>query len=521
MAKPPIPPAETGPVADSAAALSHGSPSPPASAGLGNQIRSAIIWRSGSQIVGQVIAWVSTFFVIRILAPEDYGMVAMTGVVTLLLSLVNGYGFANALIQRKDADRHAFRQLFGMLVLLNLVLALAQIAAAPLAADYFNEPRVADLLMVQALVYPTTPFIALAYAILSRGMDFRRQAKVNLLSATIGAVVAIVGALSGWGVWTIVVAPLVGLYARAAGLTITAGSLMWPSFDFRGAGYMMRFGGLVLASQFLWFLQTQADVFIVGRFYNAAELGLYSTALFLTQVFITKVVPPLNEVTFSAYSRIKDLDDGAVTQAFLRSIEMVMMIGLPVFAGFAVTAEPLVLTVLGEKWAGAIPFVALLAIAMPMKTLLALYAPASNAIGRPDIPTRNAFAGAIILPVVFFLSLRWGLIGIAYGWIVAYALLTVVASRSTFPSLGVSVARVARVTWPSLVGSLVMAGAVLAVEAIAPVMPNWVRLIVSMITGVTTYSGFLLLLARKQTLEIVDLVLRRQPSGGDISEPVA
>ncbi|RYG87084.1 MAG: lipopolysaccharide biosynthesis protein, partial [Alphaproteobacteria bacterium] len=171
---------------------------------LRDQVRRALIWRSGSQIVGQLITWGSTFLVIRILSPSDYGLYAMTAVVLGLLSLMNGYALANALIQKRDISPQLLRQLFGMLIVLNVTLAVVQIVAAPLIASYYQQPMVTDLLRVQALIYLTNPFLALGYAVLSREMDFRRQAQVNLGAGVLAALAALTGALSGLGVWTLV-----------------------------------------------------------------------------------------------------------------------------------------------------------------------------------------------------------------------------------------------------------------------------------------------------------------------------
>jgi len=485
---------------------------------LRDEVRKAVIWRSGSQIVGQIITWASTFVVIRILSPSDYGLMAMSSAIMLFLSLVNGYGFANALIQRKQIDQHMLRQLFGMLILVNLVLAALHLLAAPFAVEYYHEPMVARLLWVQVLLYPTTPFIALAYTILSRGLEFKRQGQVNMVSAILAALAAIVGALAGWGVWTLVWAPLVGLYARAIGLTWVARSLMWPSFDFSGAGFIFRFGSLVLIGQLFWFIQTQSDVFIVGRAFSAHELGIYTTALFLTQLFITKVVPPLNEVAFSAYSRLQH-HDGEIAPAFLRSIQMIMFAGLPVFVGFAVTARPLVLVVLGEKWIETVPFVALLALAMPLKTMLTLFGPASNAVGRPDVQIRNSLAGAIILPAAFLISLLWGLIGIAYAWIVGNAILLAIAAYWSFPVLGVSWRQVAGAVAPSILASVAMGAAVLATDSMLTAGSPLVRLLILVAVGASVYAGWLMLFARSAVFEMVELILNRRVGNARSSDP--
>ena len=304
---------------------------------LKTQVRSAIIWRSGSQIVAQLVQWAATFLVIRILAPADYGLFAMTQVILVFLNMLNGYGLASGLVQQKEIGRREIRQLFGMLLLLNVSLAAAQFLLAPLAAAYYRQPIVAQLLRVQALLYLATPFIALPTALLSRSMDFRLQARVNVVASIASASTALGGALAGLGVWTLVFAPVVFFGVRAIGMTIAAKSLVWPSFDFRGAGNIARYGGIMAMGQVFWFTQSQADVFIAGRYFTAHMLGIYTTSLFLTQIFVSKFVPPLNEVAFSAYARIQH-DTRAVATAFNRSVRIIMIAALPFYFGLAATA---------------------------------------------------------------------------------------------------------------------------------------------------------------------------------------
>ncbi len=105
----------------------------------------------------------------------------------------------------------------------------------------------------------------------------------------------------------------------------------------------------MVAVQACWFVQSQADVFIAGRLLDPHRLGLYTTALFLTQILAAKFVPPLNEVAFAAYSRIQARRD-VIQTAFLKSVRLIMLVALPFYFGLAATAEPFVLTFLGPKW---------------------------------------------------------------------------------------------------------------------------------------------------------------------------
>jgi len=479
---------------------------------LREQVRSAILWRSGTQILGQMIAWGSTFLVIRILSPADYGLFAMTQVVLVLLNMLNGYGLASALIQNSDADpasfRRATRQLFGMLILLNLALALAQVALAPVAAAYFRHPMVADLLRVQALLYIATPFIALPFALLARAMDFRRQATVNIVAAVTGAIAALAGALGGLGVWTLVVAPIALFATRAIGMMIAARAWIWPSFDFRGAGTMARYGGLMATGQLFWFLQSQADVFIAGRWLDAHWLGIYTTSLFLTQIFVSKFVPALNEVAFSAYARIQH-DRESVGRAFLTGARLVMLVAMPFYMGLAAVADPLVHVVLGPKWLEAAPIVALLALAMPFMTLQVLFAPASDASGQPAISARNSATGAIVLSVAFLVGIRWGVHGLAIAWIAAYPLYLAISAWRTLPVIGVKAAALARAIAPPVIAALAMALVVRLVDTALPPLAPLPRLAALIAVGGTIYTGWLLAFSRATLTGAIALIRRR------------
>ncbi len=475
---------------------------------LRNQVRSAVIWRSGTQILGQMLAWISTFLVIRILSPSDYGLFAMTQVVLVLLNMLNGYGLASALIQRGEAGRHAQRQLFGMLILLNLGLGAIQFAAAPLAAAYYRQPMVTDLLRVQALLYIATPFIALPYALLAREMDFRKQAQVNFVSAAAGALAALGGALAGWGVWTLVAAPIALFSVRAIGMTLAARSLMWPSFDFRGAGDIARYGGVMATGQIFWFLQSQADVFIAGRQFDPHTLGIYTTSLFLTQIFVSKFVPPLNEVAFSAYARLKD-DRAAVAAAFVKGARIIMVVAMPFYMGLAATSGPLVQVVLGPKWIEAAPIVHWLALAMPMMTLQTLFAPASDACGRPGISARNAATGAALLPVAFLIGVQWGLPGLIAAWFAAYPLYLAICTWRTLPVIGVKLRTLAESIAPPVLAAVAMGLVVGLADHLLPGMAPVARLGLLVLIGGVTYGALLLLFARTMLVEVIALVRNR------------
>lgn len=480
----------------------------PSTESLGNQVRNAVIWRSGSQIAAQLIAWASTFLVIRILDPHDYGLFAMTQVILVLLNMLNGYGLASAIIQQPEVTPRQVRQLFGLLIVLNLALAALQFAAAPLVAAYDRVPIVAHMLRVQAVLYLTTPFIALPYALLARRMDFKKQAHANMLSSIAGAFAALAGALGGMEMWTLVLAPLVLFGTRAILMTWFARSLCWPSFDFRGVGQVARFGGIMAAGQLFWFLQSQTDVFIAGRQFDPHHLGIYTTSLFLTQIFVSKFVPPLNEVAFSAYARLQH-DRTALARAFVRSVRIIFVAALPFYLGLAVVSEPLVLTVLGPKWAETIPIVHILALAMPFMTLNILYGPACDALGRPGIGVLTGAIGAAIMTGGFLIGVQWGATGLALAWLIAYPLYLAAGTWQSLPVIGTSVRQLADAIAPPLLAALAMAIAVTLVDRALPPLAPQPRLLLLMATGALVYSGWMLAFSRDVIRELIAILLKR------------
>lgn len=473
------------------------------------RVRSAVFWRSGSQIAAQMVMWAATIIVVRLLDPHDYGLFAMSQVVLVVLNFLNGDSFASSLIQADDVDDRRIAQVFGMLLLSNLVLALAQFLAAPLAAAYFRQPVVADMLRVQALLYLTTPFISLPSALLARQLDFRKQAKANIASALVGAIAALTCALSGLGVWTLVITPILMFSTRAIGLTVAAKLLVWPSFDFRGAGNVVRFGGALMLCQFFWIVQSQTDIFLAGRRVSPHDLGLYAEALFLTQIFTAKFVPPLNEVAFPAYAELNK-GGGTVGTAFATAVRLTMFVACPLFLGMAVVADPLIETLFGAKWLEMVPLVHFLAFAMPFFAMQIIFSPATNALGKPGIYVRTSLANAIIMTTGFAIGVNWGITGLVTAWIVGAPLMLLVTVLLSRRAIGVTGRQLFFAVWPSLCAALAMAGAVTAMCQLTCALPAPLELAILVVLGAGVYIGLLWRFDREALADSYAFLTKRQ-----------
>ena len=487
--------------------------------GFGRRVRDAVAWRWGSQIVAQIIAWTSTIMVVRLLTPADYGLFAMSHVVITALAFMSGIGFASSLIQTRHVDRRRIGQVFGLLLLFNGTLATIQFLGAPLMAAYFQEPLIADMLRIQALIFLTVPFTALPNELLAKRLEFSIQGKINMAAAIIAAVAALALAWLGYGVWALVYAPIAGFVTRAIGLTIAARSLVMPVFDFRGAGDLVRFGGALTLCQLFWIIQSQSDIFIAGRVFDTHNLGLYAEALFLTLIVTGRFLPPINEVAFPAYAELHRAGK-PIGPYFLKTLRTVLLVTAPIYFGLALTAEPAVLTLFGEKWADMAPIVAGLALAMPAMALQIICSPTTNAMGMPGVYVRTNGFGALVFPAAFLASISLGPFGLVHAWWVAAPSLLLWTLSLTLPHVGLTWSKLVQELAPIMLANGLMAGVVFQVSQVLPDWPSVIELGVLAATGAITYA-LVIKLAWPHLIAETWAMLRQKPEPDHLSSATA
>lgn len=463
--------------------------------GFASRVRSAVAWRWGTQVAAQIITWTSTFLVVRLLDPTDYGLFAMSQVVVTALAFLNGHGFATSIVQTDRVDQRRMGQVFGMLLIANATLATVQFLFAPYAAAYFGEPIVADLLRVQSAIFLTIPFIALPSEWLARRLEFRKQGQVNMASAVVGALTALLLASLGWGVWALIYAGLSIFVARAIGMMVAAKLWVRPIFNPKGAWDLLTFGGTLTLCQFFWIVQSQSDIVIAGRILPTHDLGLYTQALFLTLIVTGRFIPPINEVALAAYSELHRARK-PLAPYFLKTARMVMMVCAPLYFGFALTSENAILVLMGEKWTGLIPIASGLALVMPAFALQLICSPVTNAMGRPRVYLATSIAGAVIMPCAFlwgvnggFSGSEGGTMGLVHAWWIAAPTLLAFTLAMTLPRIGVTLAQLLRELAPIAIGCAAMAAAVIAVQRLAPVDSPLLELAWNAAVGASVYAA--------------------------------
>lgn len=457
-------------------------------AGFAARVRTAVAWRWGAQVAAQIITWTSTFLVVRLLDPSDYGLFAMSQVVVTALAFLNGQSFATSIVQTERIDERRVAQVFGMLVIANVLLASIQFLSAPYAAAYFDEPIVAELLRVQAAIFLTIPFIAMPSEWLARKLEFRKQGQANMASALVGAITALFLAWLGWGVWALIYAGLSIFVSRAIGLMFAARFWIMPVFNPKGAWDLFTYGGTLTLCQLFWIIQSQSDVVIAGRLLETYDLGLYTQALFLALIVTGRFIPPINEVALAAYSELHRAKK-PLGPYFLKTARLVMMVCAPVYIGLALTAQHVIPVLMGDKWLSLIPIFAGLAVAMPAFALHLICSPVTNAMGRPKVYLFTSIAGAVIFPVMFLWQIDGGTMGLVDAWGYAAPILCLITLTATLPRIGVTPFALGRALSPIVLACIAMAIAVLGAEWLLPIESPLFALLRSGLVGASVYGA--------------------------------
>lgn len=468
---------------------------------LRKQVVSGLRWTAFTRSVTQLFTWSATLLVMRFLTPTDYGLVAMATIVSSYLMLLGEMGLSVALIQRPDLDLTTKRSVFGFLLLSGLVLFVTAALLTPLASRYFAEPQLMPLILIVAVQFLLIPFTVIPQANLSTEMRFAALGTTALISGIVSALATLCLAYFGFGAYALVAGSVILLLSKAIMLNVLAPFLHWPLLNVHAISSFATFSRSVLIQRTIWYWHTEVDTIIVGSFFGAASLGLYSVAKQLATMLFERFAEIMSTVATPAYSSVqKDLPK--VRDMFIKTLRLSTMVAFPTFWGLALAAPEVVGLVLGNKWLAAVPLLQLLCISMPVQTLGSLSQTMLTAIGRQDVSLRCVMWSAGLVSCALLAGSYWGAVGIAAGWAIGYPIAFALNSIRVSNALGISVERYLRPLAKPLVCAALMVVVTSAITMIAPLGESRVfRLSVVTITGAVVFIGITLTIARAEARE--------------------
>jgi PST family polysaccharide transporter len=377
----------------------------------GRSVRGGL-WTISSQAMQFIMQSISTVVLARLLMPSDFGLVAMVTAITGLGQAFAELGLSEATIQHPEISHEQVSTLFWVNVGLGLALTSITASLAPVLAWFYREPRLRNITLVVSLVFLLGGLRVQHDALLRRQMRFRVLALRDAFCYMFAVPVAIGLAWRGFGYWAIVALPLV----MSVGQVLSSWLLVrWlPGLPRRSAHVrsLISFGGSIAASYLLFSINSSADNILIGWYWGAGPLGLYSRAYNLLMLPVRQLAGPARSVAVPGFSRVQD-DPARLARYYLRATNLMVWITALLFGFLFVAAVPVVVLTLGNRWRAAAPVFQILVIAALGQLLLeiSLWLFVSRGMGANLLRTLAAITPLIIGS--YAVGLPFGIKGVA------------------------------------------------------------------------------------------------------------
>lgn len=464
---------------------------------------SALKWVALGRLLSQIATWTITLVVLRLLSPSDYGLAALVSVV-ISISLSVAEGLTASLIQARELAHGVLARIAGFVFLLHLLLTLALLVSAPLFADFFGDPRLAPLMRVAALQFVFSAIGAVPQALATRALEFKWLAKVELGTAVMSSLGVLLMAILGFGVWALVLGAVANTALRSL-LLVRRGNNVWPDFRLRGLPRHLDFGFKFALGALVWTVAVQLDVMVGGRFLSADELGVYAVGVYVAAMPMNKVMGVINQVAFSAVSRLQD-EGARLRMRLAQAIGLMSATSVPLLWGLSAVAPEFVLVALGARWESAIVPLQLISLVVPLRMASALLATALAGEGYAGLALRNTLVVASVWSACFLVGVQWGSNGLAASWLLAVPLSFALNLPAASRAVGLSMVLLTRQLIVPMCAGGVMYGAVFVARIWTQDLADIYRLALLVAVGAMSYLPMLRLLDRDNWNEMRRLV---------------
>ena len=475
----------------------------------------AIAWTAAAKWIAQVVSWASTLIVLRLLKPDDFGLVGMAGTYLGLVMLLSEFGIGAAVVALRDIDAAQTRQLHTLAVMLGCVGTLLSLAVAVPISRFFKTPEVAVLIAVMSCGFAITAFRSVPFSLLQKDMQFRTLSWMEALQSLVQATACVALAWFGAGYWSLVLSGLAGsITATILPFVWRPISLAWPNF--RAIAESMGFSWRVLVSRLSWYCFSNADFVVAGRVLGRTELGIYTVAWTIANMPGEKIASMVTRVTPAFFSAVQS--DKAALRRYLTMLTETLSIAMfPIVTGLALVTPDFVRVAMGEKWLVAVFPIQLLAVYTFVRSIVSLLPQINHVVGLARFGMWHSLASLAVLPASFFFFSRWGVPGIAFVWVTIYPLLLIPLFIRTLRAIDMPVAEYLRVITPALLASAIMTIVLFGVRASLPADANAiVRLTMQVATGAAVYGLALWMFFPQRVLRYVEFtrrfVWKRQPA---------
>jgi lipopolysaccharide exporter len=453
-------------------------------------------WMILFKLLERMLGVVSTLVLARLLVPADFGLIAMATAVAAVLEALTWFSFDLALIQNQRADRRHYDTVWTFNVLTGVVGAIVLALLARPVAAFYGEPRVEAVMYISGLSFFIQGLGNVGIVAFQKELMLHKEFNLGISKKLIQIFVTIPAAWYLRDYWAL----LLGMLAsRIAGVLLSYWMQSYrPSFSLSAAAEMLHFSKWLLMNNILIFINNRGLDFVIGRLIGPTSLGLYSVAYEISNLPTTELVYPISRAVYPGYSRLS-ADKEQLGASIISVIALVVLLVVPIGAGIACLAHPLVVVLLGAKWLDTVPLIQMLAIFGILRVCQANTGSAYLALGIPQyVSYLTALHIAIAMPISILGLNLVGIAGAPWGPIAAAMISLPVNVFVLFRKLDLPIYRLLVQIWRSIFATLLMAAGLVLVQQhlglANDVISAMEQLVIGLLVGLSIYTATLALL---------------------------
>lgn len=463
----------------------------------------SLFWKLFEQGGAAVITLLVQVVLARLLAPDEFGMLAIMLVFVNVGNVIVQSGLNTAIIQAPDATERDFSTVFWMSFATSLVLYLALFLAAPLIAGFYAMPRAVAPLRALMVVLVVNSYNSIQEAIVARALEFEKTFRATVAAGLLSGATGIGVALAGGGIWALVAQQLAQQTCKCAVLALQVPWKPRLVFEPRRAARFFHFGWKLLASGMLEQLYQGLSDLLIGRVFTTSDLGYVSQGKKYPAAIGTLLDGAIQPVMLSAVSKVQESREQAKRLA-RRALKTSTYLVVPCMLLFAAAAEPVVRVVLGEAWLPSVPFLQLYCIVYALLPIHSTNLQVLNGMGRSDLFLRleiiKKALGVIVLSFTVFVL--QDLLAIVVGYIVSGVIATFINAAPNKRVIGYSYAEQLRDICPAFLIGFVAAGASMMVSMTG--LPDVPLVLLQAVVMMAAYLGLSLLIRVEELGYLVD-----------------
>lgn len=383
-----------------------------------SSIISNFIWRFAERCGAQMVSFVVSIVLARILVPEDYGTIALVTVFTTILQVFVDGGLGTALIQKKDADDLDFSSVFYFNFIVCIVLYCVMFLTAPVIAEFYNDSSLILIVRVISLTIVISGIKGIQQSYVSRNMLFKRFFFSTLGGTIFSAFLGIGMAYAGLGVWALIAQQLSNTAIDTLILWLTVKWRPKKMFSWQRLKTLLSFGWKLLGSALLDTVYNNLRNLIIGKVYSSSDLAFYDQGDKFPKAIVTNINASIDSVLLPTMSSVQDNRE-CVKAMTRRAIKTSTYIMAPLMMGLAFCATSIVQLVLTDKWLPCVPYLQIFCITYMFWPIHTANLNAINSLGRSDLFLKLEIIKKIVGMILLLTTMRISVMAMAYSLLVS------------------------------------------------------------------------------------------------------